>query len=233
MILTFLKKLGWYYSSFFFLCLFTPVMAYALLSKPQTQPSYKPKKNLSKKISSDDNQKSKSPHSKLNRILRRNKIRNKFSQSKLIQIGKDLEGHLLHIMFGLVEAHKNLKEKNQKKFIVQVKNIINGIEKIDLSKEFILTYHQRLYLYRQLQDIKENMKFIVLRGVSQRRKMRNLKKAYKELIQISQTYALNQNSKQYGVYFCAKNSSIWVQNSKLKVYNPFDRTYRNCGQKIR
>ena len=148
-------------------------------------------------------------------------------------ISENLKGLLLSIMSGLVEAHKHLKEKQEEKFQLQVLEILKMINRIDLSKERKLTYHQRLYFYRQLEDIRENLRFITLESVSQKRKMKSLKTAYKGWISISQTYALTQSSKQYGVYFCSKNSSVWVQNSKLQVYNPFNQNYRNCGRKVR
>ena len=148
-------------------------------------------------------------------------------------ISENLKGHLLHIMSGLVDAHKYLKEKKEKLFHLQIVNILGRIARIELSQERRLTYHQRLYLYRQLQGFRENLRFITLKSVSHDKKMKSLKTAYKDWISISHIYALTQSSKQYGVYFCSKNSSVWVQNSNLQVYNPFNQNYRTCGQKIR
>ena len=196
MVSDFLKKLGYFYFSFFI------VLSHALVPETNTQSVTVKKKHKPKSL-------------------------------RFEAISENLKGHLLSIMSGLVEAHKHLKEKQEEQFQLQVVDILNKMNRIDLSEERNLKYHQRLYFYRQLEDIRENLRFITLESVSQERKMNSLKTAYKGWISISQTYALTQSSKQYGVYFCSKNSSVWVQNSKLQVYNPFNQNYRNCGQKIR
>lgn len=151
------------------------------------------------------------------------------------EVEKDLlslEQRLLNLLHLFIKAHESLIEKNQDQLLAHGEDILNQISKIDISQEDSMNYHEKLYLYRQLQNINENIRFMTLRNISENQKMTNLKQAYRELISISQSYALNQKSSdEWSVYFCSKNSSLWVQNSNLKKHNPFGQD-QNCGQRV-
>ena len=197
-----LIKLGFFRSSFFCFCISFSFSVYALLAE-----SYNP-----------------SPHHSLDQ--------KDFHQKATQPMSSHLENQLLRMMSGLVEAHQYLKDRQQQKFRLKIKDMLSHVRQIDLSQERNLTYHQRLYLHRQLQDLVENMKFITMKGVSQQKQMDSLKRTYSGFIQISKAYALKGSEKKYGVYFCSKNSSVWVQDSSRQVYNPFGQSDRKCGQKF-
>lgn len=198
-------KLGFFRPSFFYFCISFSFSAYAL-----------PAESFDRSLNAPSNQES----------------FDKNTDEPGRSISVDLENRLLRVMSDLVKAHQYLRDRQQQKFSAAMRNMINHVRQIDLSQERSLSYHQRLYLYRQLKDVKENMRRITMNGVSRRRQMDSLKRTYSGFIQISQAYALRSAEEKYGVYFCSKNSSVWVQNSDVKVYNPFDQTDRSCGRKI-
>ena len=144
-----------------------------------------------------------------------------------------LEHSLLDLLSLFVEAHKSLTEENQEQFLVHIEDILQQISKVNILDEESMVYHEKLYLYKQLESISEDIRLITLDHISVDQRMKHLKQAYKDLISISQSYALNQKSNnEWSFYFCSQDSSLWVQNSNLKKHNPFDKGYQNCGQRI-
>lgn len=159
---------------------------------------------------------------------------NKVTLSKKTNPNINLKTQLSQALAMMAEVHESIKQSNYTQFQVQISNMIQKLDQINVFREPQLTYHQRNYLARQLHTMKENLRFVIFGKDFQDQSMKVLRRVNKELIHISQMYSLNdQLSQQYSVYFCSKTESAWIQKSNSKVYNPFQKGYRNCGRKIR
>ncbi len=145
-----------------------------------------------------------------------------------------LKSQLAQALAVMAEVHESIKQNNHEKFQTRVSRMIQQLDQINVFRESQLTYHQRNYLARQLNTIKENLRFIMFSKGFQDQSMRLLRRVNKELVHISQMYSLNnQSAQQYSVYFCSQTESAWIQKSNSKAYNPFQKGYRNCGRKVR
>ena len=153
--------------------------------------------------------------------------RGKKHTSRTIKISAELEEVLSSVVSGMVTAHRYLTDNNMVKFREQIQTLLDRLYSARPVQDTHLTYHQRAYLNLQLSTIEENMRFMMVRQAN----FQGLKKIYRDLVQISQTYDLN--SQEYGVYFCPRDRNVWIQEASLKTYNPFGQGYKNCGRKIR
>ena len=146
----------------------------------------------------------------------------------------DLKQKLSQVLFLMAEVHESIKKNRYQQFQNQISDMIKKLNQINVFRESQLTYHQRNYLSRRLHIIKENLRFIMFAKNLEDQSMQVLRRVNRELIHISQMYSLhNQQPQQYSVYFCSQTESTWIQKSNSKVYNPFQKGYQNCGQKIR
>lgn len=159
---------------------------------------------------------------------------NKAKASKTKTSNINLKHQLSQTLSLMAEVHESIKKNHYKKFQAQISDMIKQLDHINVFREPQLTYHQRNYLGRQLHTIKENLRFVMLASGFQSQSMQILKKVNKELIHISRIYSLHdQPLQQYSFYFCSQTESAWIQKSDSKAYNPFQKGYQNCGQKIR
>lgn len=154
--------------------------------------------------------------------------------SERADLNLNLKRQLSQVLSLMAEVHESIKKNHYEQFQMQVSEVIKQLKQINVFREPQLTYHQRNYLARQLRTVKENLRFVRFGGDFQDQSMRILSRVNKELIHISQMYSLdNHLPQQYSVYFCSRTENAWIQKSNSKVYNPFQKGYRNCGRKIR
>ena len=149
-----------------------------------------------------------------------------------VDLSGKLKNRLSLLLSGMVDAHRYLKTENTKHFKTKVKKLLWLIDSVYPLRESYLSYHQNNHLNLQLKTISDNMKRMVLDTRSSTDKAQDLKKVYRDLVQISGSYDLEKTN-HYGIYFCPQDKNVWIQQTDLKAYNPFDNRYRACGRKVR
>ena len=142
-----------------------------------------------------------------------------------------LKVQLSSVLSVMALAHSYLKEKDLDKFNSQIRDMISKLRQIKVFQEPSLNYHQKIYLSRQINRVKENLHSVLI-SKGQKRTL-SLKNIYRELVSMSQVYSLEEYLPQYSVYFCSQDDSTWIQDSSVKKYNPFKEGRSNCGKKIR
>ena len=130
------------------------------------------------------------------------------------------------------QVHEAVKSSDVKKFQLQINKMSKELGHIRVFGERSLAYHEKAYLHRQVQRIKEYLSIIALNQTQIKKNLSQIKNLNRELIYISRAYDLNRNKTQYGFYFCPKDDSVWIQKAGTKVYHPFKENYRSCGRKI-
>ena len=136
-------------------------------------------------------------------------------------------------MLVMGQVHESVKNKNKEQFKEKIQNLMNELNRVQVFNEKKLAYHERAYLHRQIQQMKESLGILSFNRDSMKNNLIHLKQLNKELIYISRAYSLRPNQNQYGFYFCPKDDSVWIQRANTKTYHPFKESYRSCGRKLR
>ena len=149
------------------------------------------------------------------------------------QLSSQLTQSLSQMMLTMGQVHESVKNNNEKQFKERIKHLMNELNRVQIFNEKKLAYHERAYLHRQIQQMKESLGILSFNKDSMKNNLIHLKQLNREFIYISRAYALSPKKSQYGFYFCPKDDSIWIQKTNTKTYHPFKEKYRSCGRKLR
>ncbi len=126
------------------------------------------------------------------------------------------------------DFHKVLQEGGDKKSLqkesLATEKIIKGLYTQVLT---IPHLHQRLYSYKLLQSIEENLAVLKSQGVNNKRV---IKKFFNSFFELTQVYNLKKDIAGK-VFYCFQDKSTWFQSGN-KPKNPINPHYKNCGQRI-
>ncbi len=148
------------------------------------------------------------------------------------QLSSNITQSLEQMMLMMGQVHETVKSNNKDQFKQKINQLIEELNRVQVFNERELAYHEKSYLHRQIQQMKEYLNIIAFNKEDMKNNLFQLKNLNRELIYISHAYNLKQQKTQYGFYFCPKDDSVWIQKSNIKVYHPFKENYRNCGRKI-
>ena len=154
------------------------------------------------------------------------------SRSSKNQLSSNLTKSLEYLVFLMGQIHADVQSNNADQFKRNINKMMEELSSLQVFTERGLAYHEKAYLNRQIQQMKEYLNVIVFSKTNMKKNLQQLKKLNKELIYISRFHDLNRQKQQYGFYFCPKDDSVWIQKSGTKIYHPFKENYRNCGRKI-
>lgn len=157
----------------------------------------------------------------------RKKLR-KSIRRKQIKISEEFKEQLIQIVQKMSSIHEALSAKKRSLQSKRMQDLINYLQELSFSKE-PLSYHHRAYLTKQIQLIQDGLRFIIQESRSEERRAATLKQIYREVIQMYKTHSLQKNLPNEVIFYCPKDSSVWIQNAQLRTYHPFNPSLRRCG----
>lgn len=86
--------------------------------------------------------------------------------------------------------------------------------------------HERYHLIKILDSLREHLEIAHSAYGEERRQ--SLVMVFRQLVNIVRIYRVN---KTYGIYFCGRDKSTWIQKG-IKAQNPFGVGTKSCGIKV-
>jgi hypothetical protein len=144
---------------------------------------------------------------------------------KRIAVAEALKVELNKVLKATDELHSACVEGDDAKIRKALTALVGSLEQAESRS--VLAGSERTHLVRVLNAAKGQVEMARMQSASKRE--RSLKSAFKNLVQVAQTYDVDK----YKIFFCSRDKSVWLQKGR-KPKNPIHpRLYPRCGQLVR
>lgn len=127
---------------------------------------------------------------------------------------------VLHVSESL---HRALVVQDEEKTEIAVRDILQQLE-VARRYSVLAKYHERGHLLRIIESAKEH--FELTQSMYGEDRKSRMEDGFNQLVNLIRIYRLKSD---FGIFFCAKDRSSWVQKG-FRPQNPFrPETLRDCG----
>lgn len=124
--------------------------------------------------------------------------------------------------------HQALVAQNEEQIDLAVRDILWQIDTARSLKSLVKE-HERLHLLKILDAAHGHFEQTQLSYGEERRK--HVEQGFHQIVNLVRSYNLN---KSFGIFYCSRDNSSWVQKTSGKAQNPFrPETHRDCGMLVR
>ncbi len=134
---------------------------------------------------------------------------------------------LISFLEQTVGLHEALYSKKKDQVNLIVSKMIKQIEELKASQKNLvhLSLHEKLYMDKWLGKLKIHLEAI--KNSDQQRRI-NMNAINRALAYVAHLYEL----KQYAVFFCPQDQSIWMQTKEIKKEKLLHLNYESCGTMV-
>lgn len=122
--------------------------------------------------------------------------------------------------------HSALVATDDEQIEIAIRGVIHQIDRVR-TVAILAKQHERPHLLKILESGREQLEIAQTAYGEERRE--RFQQAYNQLVNVARIYKID---KSYGIFFCDKDKSSWVQRSS-KAQNPFSAALRKCGVKAK
>jgi hypothetical protein len=122
--------------------------------------------------------------------------------------------------------HSALVGGDEEQIEIAVRGVIHQIDRVR-TVAILAKQHERPHLLKILESGREYLE-IAQTALGEERRL-GFQQAYNQVVNVARIYKID---KAYGIFFCDKDKSSWVQRGS-KAQNPFSAANRKCGVKAK
>lgn len=122
--------------------------------------------------------------------------------------------------------HSALVAVDDEQIEIAIRGVIHQIDRVR-TVAILAKQHERPHLLKILESGRDHLE-VAQTAYGEERSAR-FRQAYNQLVNVARIYRVD---KAYGIFFCDKDRSSWVQRG-ARAQNPFSAVNRKCGVKAR